>query len=82
MNNDHKSVYAAAAEVIGMTLALLNVQEKSTCDVELREQLVEDVVKQLTDKKPDRLITCLHCIQLHFPIITDRSYLSLHTANL
>jgi len=72
MNNDHKSVYAAAAEVVGMTLALLTEKETSASDVELREQYVEDIVKQLMDKKPDRLITCLHCIQLHFPAIADR----------
>jgi len=77
MNNDHKSVYAAAAEVIGMTLALLTDKETSTSDVELREQLVDGIVKQLMDKKPDRLITCLHCIQMHFPTITDRSHLPL-----
>jgi len=72
MNNDHKSVYAAAAEVIGMTLTLLTDKETSASDVELREQYVDDIVKQLIDKKPDRLITCLHCIQLHFPAIADR----------
>jgi len=67
MNNDHKSVYAATAEVIGMTLALL-----SASDVEHRDQYTDDIVKQLMDKKPDRLITCLYCIQLHFPTIADR----------
>jgi len=72
MNNDHKSVYAAAAEVIGMTLALLADRETSSSDVERREQYIDDIVKQLMDKKPDRLVTCLHCIQLHFPIIADR----------
>jgi len=72
MNNDHKSVYAAAAEVIGMTLALLTDREMSESDVERREQYIDDIVKQLMDKKPDRLITCLHCIQLHFPTIADR----------
>ena len=72
MNNDHKSVYAAAAEVIGMTLALLTDRETSMSDVERREQYIDDIVKQLMDKKPDRLITCLHCIQLHFPTIADR----------
>ena len=72
MNNDHKSVYAAAAEVVGMSLALLADKETLASDVELRRQYVDDVVKQLMDKKPDRLITCLHCIQLHFPAISDR----------
>jgi len=72
MNNDHKSVYAAAAEVMGMTLALLTDRETSESDVERREQYIDDIVKQLMDKKPDRLITCLHCIQLHFPTIADR----------
>ena len=72
MNNDHKSVYAAAAEVVGMTLALLTGKEMSAADVEQSEQYTDDVVKQLMDKKPDRLITCLHCIQLHFPAIADR----------
>ena len=72
MNNDHKSVYAAAAEVVGMTLALLTDKETSTDDVVFREQFVDGVVKQLNDKKPDRLMTCLHCIQLHFPAISNR----------
>jgi len=72
MNNDHKSVYAAAAEVVGMTLALLADRETSAFEVEWREQYVDGVVKQLMDKKPDRLITCLHGIQLHFPTIADR----------
>jgi len=72
MNNDHKSVYAAAAEVVGMTLALLTDKETSPSDVERRKQFTDDVVKQLMDKKPDRLITCIHCIQLHFPAISDR----------
>ena len=72
MNNDHKSVYAATAEVIGMTLALLTDKETSVSDVERREQCIDDIVKQLMDKKPDRLITCLHCIQMHFPAIADR----------
>jgi len=72
MNNDHKSVYAAAAEVVGMSLALLADKETLPSDVELRRQYVDDVVKQLMDKKPDRFITCLHCIQLHFPAISDR----------
>jgi len=69
MNNDHKSVYAAAAEVVGMTLALLTQRETSTSGV---QQYADDIVKQLMDKKPDRLITCLHCIQLHYPAIADR----------
>jgi len=72
MNNDHKSVYSATAEVVGMTLALLTGKEMSAADVEQCEQYTDDVVKQLMDKKPDRLITCLHCIQLHFPAIADR----------
>ena len=72
MNNDHKSVYAAAAEVVGMTLALLADRETSAFEVEWREQYVDGVVKQLMDKKPDRLITCLHGIQLHFPTVADR----------
>jgi len=72
MNSDHKSVYAATAEVVGMTLALLADKETSSFDVELRRQYVDDIVKQLMDKKPDRFITCLHCIQLHFPAISDR----------
>jgi len=72
MNNDHKSVYAAAAEVVGMTVALLTDKETSVSDVERRKQYIDDIVKQLMNKKPDRLITCLHCIQLHFPAISDR----------
>jgi len=72
MNNNHKSVYAAAAEVIGMTLTLLTAKETSTSDVERRRQYIDDIIKQLMDKKPDRFVTCLHCIQLHFPAISDR----------
>ena len=76
MNNDHKLVYAAAAEVVGMTLALLADKEMSVSDVEQRERYTEDIVKQLMDKKPDRLINCLHSIQLHYPAIADRFSLS------
>jgi len=72
MNNNHKSVYAAAAEVIGMTLALRTAKETSASDVEQRTLYIDDIVKQLMDKKPDRFVTCLHCIQLHFPAISDR----------
>jgi len=72
MNNDHRSVYAATAEVVGMTLALLTDKPTSASDVEQCDQLTEDVVKQLADKKPDRLITCVYYIQLYFPAIADR----------
>jgi hypothetical protein len=72
MNNDHKSVYAATSEVIGMTLALSFEKEKSALDCEWRERFTDEMVKMLTDKKPDRLITCLHCIQLNYSEISDR----------
>jgi len=72
MNNDHKSVYAATSEVMGMILALLSEKEKSMDECEWRDNLVNEIVRFLNDKKPDRLITCVHCIQLNYPEISDR----------
>ena len=72
MNNDSKSVYTAASEVMGMSLALLSEKEKSDEECEWRENLVNEIVKFLIDKKSDRLITCVHAIQLNYPEISDR----------
>ncbi|XP_006860145.1 PREDICTED: DNA-dependent protein kinase catalytic subunit [Chrysochloris asiatica] len=66
----HKEVYAAAAEVLGLTLRYVTEKEKV-----LEEFICELVVKQLKQHQntmEDKFIVCLNKVVQHFPPLADR----------
>jgi len=72
MTNDHKHVYSAAAEVIGMTLKVLADDDKGEDARAWRDCYLDNIGKTLMSRKLDQLITCVHRMQSQYPEVSDR----------
>ena len=75
MTNSYKTVYAAAAEVVGMSLQYLSDQERGEDDQKWRTAYIDNISKMLLsiqNTKPDILITCVHKMQLYHKAVADR----------
>lgn len=74
MTNELKVVYAAAAEVIGMTLKLLSESDSDRDWFSVYIDNLSSMLLRMIDekKKVGNFITCAHHIQLHYPPISDR----------
>lgn len=67
MTNKFKTIYAVAAEVVGMVLAYLAEKEKET------EGPFHTYIESCLSKvKPDSFIVCVHHMHRHYPPIADR----------
>lgn len=75
MQKESKPVYAASAEVVGMALGYLQEAEKGVEQRTWRDEYVDNLGKMLLafqQSKPDRFVSCVYRLQLHYPPIADR----------
>ena len=72
MTADSKQVYAPAAEVVGMAMALMSDEEEGEMEREWRGTYADNIARMLQSVKPDRFINCVWSMQRHHPAIVDR----------
>ena len=73
MTNESKQVYAPAAEVVGMAMALMSDLEMGEVERDWQEQYADNIAKMLQAVKPDKFINCVWSMQRHHPAIVDKS---------
>ena len=74
MKNASRSIYAAAAEVVGMLLKVR--KEKNQPNDRLLEQLTYLLKYHSNQTALDTYVTCVYSIQKHYPDIVDRTVMN------
>ena len=73
MTHSWKAVYAAAAEVMGMTFLYLSEKEKET-EGPIHDHVI-NMLMSINQSKPDNFVTCVLRMQRHYAPIADRCLL-------
>nr|QOY44576.1 DNA-dependent protein kinase catalytic subunit [Alvinella pompejana] len=74
MQHTSKAVYMSSAEVVGMALKHMTETEKEEDDKTWHKEFIDHISSLLIgfqSNKPDRFISCVYGMQLHFPTIAD-----------
>jgi DNA-dependent protein kinase catalytic subunit len=75
MKNTHRTIYAAAAEVVGMLLTVR--QRRNQSNERLLEQLNYLLKWHCNQPVLDTYVTCVYSIQKHYPALVDKTYVLL-----
>ena len=71
MKNSFRSIYAAAAEVVGM---LLNVKQSKNQSIDRPLEQLNYVLKWHSSQTvQDTYVTCVYSLQKHYPQIVDKT---------
>ena len=74
MKNTHRSIFAAAAEVVGMLLDVKQRQGQS--NERLLEQLAFLLKWHSGQNVPDTYVTCIYALQKHYPALVEKTVMN------